>query len=69
MAIGDRFSSWLARYDRRIIIIVGTIAVLLLALRIAMPHVIQRYVNNKLAVSEEYAGHVGDIDLALIQGA
>jgi hypothetical protein len=69
MAIGSGIFSWLARYDRRIIITIGVIAVLLLAARIALPHVIQRYVNNKLAVSEEYAGQVGDIDLSLIQGA
>jgi len=45
------------------------LVVILLALRIALPSLGQRYVNNKLDESPEYAGQVGDIDIALIRGA
>ena len=54
---------------RKWLIALVVIALLLLALRIALPTLVQRYVNNKLDESPEYAGQVGDIDIALIRGA
>lgn len=48
---------------------VASIVALLVALRIAAPYVLERYVNRTLDELEGYEGHVGDIDLALWRGA
>ena len=54
---------------RRTLIILAAIVVVLVAARIALPFVLQDYVNNKLDEIPEYDGHVGDIDVALLRGA
>lgn len=54
---------------RKSIIIILCIVVFLVALRIALPHILLKYVNKKLANLDKYYGHVEDIDLALIRGA
>jgi hypothetical protein len=41
----------------------------LVALRLALPSLVQRYVNNKLDEIPEYDGHIGDVDIHLIRGA
>ena len=43
--------------------------VLLIVIRILLPYIILRVVNDKLAKLEGYTGHVRDIDLALIVGS
>lgn len=50
---------------RIILIIVGV----LLAIRIILPYVLLRVVNDRLAKLPGYYGHVEDLDLALIRGA
>ena len=45
------------------------LAVLIVAVRLALPYVILKYANNTLATMPGYRGHVEDIDLALIRGA
>jgi hypothetical protein len=55
--------------QRKLLITIGVIAIVLIGLRIALPFIVQHYVNNKLDVSPAYAGQVGDIDIALIRGA
>lgn len=50
-------------------IVLLSIVVLLLVVRIFLPTIILKVVNNKLASLEEYYGHVEDIDLAIIRGA
>lgn len=68
--LGNYISSWREPGPKRkLLIAIAAIAVLLLALRMALPYVVQRYVNDKLDESPEYDGHVGDIDIALIRGA
>jgi hypothetical protein len=57
------------RYSRPVLLGIAVTALLLLGARIAAPHVLQRYVNDKLDESPDYAGQVGDIDLALLVGA
>lgn len=51
----------------------NTILVCLLAaligLRIALPYLVQRYVNQVLDEMPDYDGHVGDVDMKLWQGA
>lgn len=48
---------------------VGVIGVILLAVRVALPFVICRSVNHRLAQVEGYSGSVDDIDLQLFRGA
>lgn len=54
---------------RRLFIILGSILVLLIALRLALPYIVLKYVNKTLSEMEQYYGHVEDIDIALIRGA
>jgi hypothetical protein len=54
---------------RKILIIVLAIVLLLVAARIALPFVVEDYVNGKLQTLDSYRGHVGDIDVHLWRGA
>lgn len=54
---------------RRLIKILLIVAVLLVAIRIALPYIILKYVNKSLNELPDYRGHVEDIDLAIIRGA
>src|SRR4051812_1792359 len=54
---------------RKVVIALSAIVVLLIAARIAMPYVVEDYVNHKIAALDEYDGHVGDIDIHLWRGA
>ena len=54
---------------RRWLIVLGSILVLLIALRLALPYFVLKYVNRVLSEMEQYHGHVEDIDIALIRGA
>src|ERR1041385_2379024 len=53
---------------RRWIILISIVAVLVI-LRLILPFIVLKYVNNKLSTLKEYYGHVQDIDIALIRGA
>ena len=57
------------RWPRTLLITVGVVALVLIAARIALPHVIKHNVNERLREIPGYAGHVGDIDIALWRGA
>ncbi len=52
-----------------ILIIIGSLLVILIALRIALPSILLRFVNKQLSELHGYYGHVEDIDVALIRGA
>lgn len=56
------------RRKRRLRIILLIVGVLL-AIRIILPYVLLRVVNDRLAKLPGYYGHVEDLDLALIRGA
>lgn len=43
--------------------------VLIIGFRIALPHILLRYVNRQLTHIEGYRGHVNDIDVSLFRGA
>lgn len=58
----------LKRKRRRRIIWLSIIGTLII-IRLILPYIVLRYVNNKLAHLEEYYGHVEDIDLHLYRGA
>jgi hypothetical protein len=65
MATGNK-----KRRKRRIwLIALGSLLVLLIALRIALPYILLRFVNKELQTIPGYNGHVEDIDVALIRGA
>lgn len=54
---------------RRSLWIVGVIAVVLVAARIAMPYLVLDYLNGRLARMGAYSGHIADIDIHLWRGA
>ena len=49
--------------------ILGTLAVLLIAVRVALPSIVKDIANDRLMALEHYDGHVLDVDLALWRGA
>jgi hypothetical protein len=58
--------------SRRRKILVGLLVLFvlgLIALRMALPGIVQNYVNNKLDELPEYDGSIGDVDIHLIRGA
>ena len=57
-------------HKRKIILIVlGSVLLLLIALRIALPYILLNLVNKELTHIPGYTGHVDDLDVALIRGA
>ena len=49
--------------------IIIVIIILLVGIRIALPFIVKKYLNNLLANIEGYTGQVEDVDLALYRGA
>jgi hypothetical protein len=68
---GTANKSRVRKHRRRttILIVLGSLLVLLIGLRIALPYILLRVVNRELTQIEGYSGHVDDIDVALIRGA
>jgi hypothetical protein len=52
-----------------LLVILGSVLLLLIGLRIALPYILLRLVNKELMTIPGYTGHVQDIDVALIRGA
>jgi Domain of Unknown Function (DUF748) len=52
-----------------LLIILGSVLLLLIALRIALPYILLKLVNKELSHIPGYTGHVDDLDVALIRGA
>jgi hypothetical protein len=57
------------RKKRRWLKILLIVLALLIVIRLILPYVLLKYINNTLAGLKEYTGHVNDIDLAIIRGA
>lgn len=57
------------RWSRRATIAIVGLALLVLGVRIALPHVILRYANRTLAEIPDYHGVITDVDLAIWRGA
>ncbi|HET9863855.1 MAG TPA: DUF748 domain-containing protein [Steroidobacteraceae bacterium] len=55
--------------NRKWIIGLVVVAVLLVAARLALPSIVENYANRRLGSLEAYQGHVGDIDIHLWRGA
>ena len=45
------------------------LVVLLAGVRLALPAIVQNYVNRELSSSPDYAGHVGNVSIHLWRGA
>ena len=50
-------------------IVMGSLIVLIIAFRIALPYILLNLVNKELSHLKGYYGHVDDLDVALIRGA
>ena len=59
----------LSRHVRVTLIVVGSLVVLLVLARLALPYFIKSYVNKTLDELPGYHGHVDDVDVALYRGA
>lgn len=57
------------RKKKLILKALGGILVLLIVLRLLLPFIVLRHVNNVLADMNGYTGHVRDIDISLFRGA
>lgn len=54
--------------SRRALWVIGTVAVVAVAARLAAPVAVERYVNRQLADMGEYEGRVAEIELSLLRG-
>lgn len=54
---------------RKLLVSIAAVAAVLVALRLALPWLLEDYVNRELAKLEGYGGSVEDIDVALWRGA
>ncbi len=54
---------------RKLWIILGSVVLLLVIIRLILPYVVLRLVNDRLTKMKGYYGHVNDIDIALLRGA
>jgi hypothetical protein len=57
------------KIGKGILITLGILAVILIAARLALPHFVLKYVNNKLDELPQYDGHVQDVSIHLFRGA
>ena len=57
------------RRRSKILITLGVIAAVMVAVRVALPSIITREVNQRLHTLEAYDGRIQDVDLALWRGA
>lgn len=57
------------RLRKKSIKILLAILVILIGVRIALPGIVKKYLNNQLSSLENYSGYIHDVDIALIRGA
>jgi hypothetical protein len=55
--------------SRKILIILGIVVILLIAFRLALPHILVWYINRSIEDLPEYHGSVEAIDLSMLGGA
>jgi hypothetical protein len=65
----SRFGHFLTTLGRRAATALVVLAVLLVAVRAALPWLVERYVNRKLDEIPGYRGRIADVDLSLWRGA
>ena len=54
---------------KRLLIVLGVVILLLVAIRIALEPIVEKYVNHVLAKNESYTGSIDDVDIHLLRGA
>jgi hypothetical protein len=54
---------------KRLFIVFGVVVLLLVALRLALEPIVERYVNHVLAKNPTYSGSIQDVDIEILQGA
>ena len=59
----------ITRKRKIVYIVLGSLLIILIGLRIALPYILLNYVNRQLTMIDGYTGHVNDIDVALYRGA
>jgi hypothetical protein len=57
------------RNARNLVVALATVAVITIAVRLALPWIVESYVNDELRAIGEYSGSVADVDLSLLRGA
>ena len=60
---------WIRGFSRGTLQITLAVLALLIGLRVALPHIVKKYVNKKLDEMPEYDGRIGDVDMHLWMGA
>ena len=60
---------WIRGFSRGTLQITLVVLALLIGLRVALPHIVKKYVNKKLDEMPEYDGRTGDVDMHLWMGA
>src|SRR6185437_9062428 len=67
----DKKKPTVKKHRRRniLLIVFGSLLIILIAFRIALPYILLRFVNKELQTIPGYTGHVDDIDVHLIRGA
>ena len=58
----------MARKQKTLIVLLA-VALLLIGARMALPYVVEDYVNGKLQTLDSYRGRIGDVDIQLWRGA
>jgi hypothetical protein len=56
------------RRANKYLLILGSVVLVLVAVRLAMEPLLLRYANDKLDALQAYDGHIDDLDLALLRG-
>ena len=56
------------RVSRRTLIVFSGLILLLVALRLALPFIVENYVNHKLNTAKDYAGKIGTVSMQLWRG-
>ena len=49
--------------------VVALLLVIIVAARVAVPHLVRDYLNDELADLNDYSGHIEDVDIHLLRGA
>lgn len=65
----SRIVQHVRRWPRRVVYAVGALLLVLIAVRLALPHVVKNQINHRLQNVPGYTGQVQDVDLHLWRGA
>jgi hypothetical protein len=57
------------RKRKKLLVGLVAVAAVLVAVRVALPHIVKAQINSRLAEMGDYGGHVSNVDLALLRGA